>query len=182
MTQRPRDVMLCRIIQRRCELRSTAPRKSALKFRLFNSQFNFITGAILFGAMLIAADGDPMPEELLIILAAEAVLLVFVTAMTLHVGRMDVLKGRSLKRAPGALTRNMRSQGSIGARVRDSMRLTGRWPGVARSKIFELSRRPGPIRGTRTNLRTKVRSVSCLWGRLIARSQHKTDREDPSGH
>ena len=132
--------------------------------------------------MLIAADGDPMPEELLIILAAEAVLLVFVAAMTLHVGRMDVLKGRSLKRAAGALARSMRSQGSIGARVRDSMRLTGRWPGVARSKIFELSRRPGPIRGTRTNLRTKVRSASCLWGRLIARNQHKTDREDPSGH
>jgi hypothetical protein len=123
-----------------------------------------------------------MPKELLIILAVEAVLLVFVAAMTLYVKRMDVLRGRSLKQAAGALARNMRSQGSIGVRVWDSMRLIGRRPGIDKSKIFELSRRPGPIRGTPTNLRTKVRSVSCLWGRLIARSQHKIDREDPSGH
>jgi hypothetical protein len=97
-----------------------------------------------------------MPEELLIILAAEAVLLVFVTAMTLHVGRMDVLKGRSLKRAAGALTRNMRSQGSIGARVRDSMRLTGRWLGIAKTNMLWLSQRLGPIRSARTILRAKV--------------------------
>jgi hypothetical protein len=122
-----------------------------------------------------------MPEELLIILATEAVLLVFVTAMTLYVKRMDVLRGRSLKQAASALARNTRLQGSIGARVRDSVRMTGRWLGVARSNIFRFSRRPGPIRGPRTNLRTKVRSASCLWGRLMAHSQQKTDREDPSG-
>jgi hypothetical protein len=39
-----------------------------------------------------------MLEELLVILGAEAALLVFVTAMTLHVKRRDVLSRRLFKR------------------------------------------------------------------------------------
>lgn len=36
-----------------------------------------------------------MPDELLVILGAEAAILVFMAAMTLHARRMDVRSGRS---------------------------------------------------------------------------------------
>ena len=40
-----------------------------------------------------------MPDELLVILGAEATVLVFVAAMTLYARRMDVLSGRSFERS-----------------------------------------------------------------------------------
>jgi hypothetical protein len=52
-----------------------------------------------------------MPVELLVILGAEASILGFVAAMTLHAKRMDVLSGRSFERpivSPGGNNRGAR--------------------------------------------------------------------------
>lgn len=68
-----------------------------------------------------------MPVELLVILGAEASILGFVAAMTLHAKRMDVLSGRSFERpivSPGG---NSHLGRSSHRKVRNLLGLTGRW-------------------------------------------------------
>lgn len=52
-----------------------------------------------------------MPDELLVILRAEATMLVFMAAMTLYAKRMDVLSGWSLERSGVSPTGNTHRRG-----------------------------------------------------------------------
>jgi hypothetical protein len=90
-----------------------------------------------------------MPEELLVILGAEAALLVFVTAMTLHIRRMDVLSGQPLERPAASPAGERFSLRSVRARTWDLLRLT-RWVGVARIKPPMGSLRSAARRASRT--------------------------------
>lgn len=60
-----------------------------------------------------------MPDELLVILGAEATILVFVAAMTLHARRMDVLSGRSFERSVASPTGNRHPLRPIRRKPRD---------------------------------------------------------------
>lgn len=64
-----------------------------------------------------------MPGELLVILGAEASILVFVAAMTLYAKRMDVLSGRSFERSVVSSTDNRHPLRSIRRKPRDLLRL-----------------------------------------------------------
>jgi hypothetical protein len=68
-----------------------------------------------------------MPDELLVILGAEAAILVFVAAMTLHARRMDVLSGRSFERSVVLPVENRHPSRSICRRPRVLLRLIRRW-------------------------------------------------------
>lgn len=68
-----------------------------------------------------------MPDELLVILGAEATILVFVAAMTLYAKRMDVLSGRSFERSVVLPAGNRHPSRSIGRKPRDLLRLIRRW-------------------------------------------------------
>lgn len=71
-----------------------------------------------------------MPVELLVILGAEASILAFVVAMSLHTKRMDVLSGRSFEHPIVAPEGNRRSARSPDQEARDLMRFTGRWASI----------------------------------------------------
>ena len=74
-----------------------------------------------------------MPVELLVILGAEASILGFVVAMSLHTKRTDVLSGRSFEHPvvpPGGNSRPARSPNQ---KARDLLRFTRRWAVPSRS-------------------------------------------------
>lgn len=68
-----------------------------------------------------------MPDELLVILGAEAAILVFVAAMTLHARRMDVRSGGSFERSVVLPVGNRHPSRSIRRRPRVLLRLIRRW-------------------------------------------------------
>lgn len=68
-----------------------------------------------------------MPIELLVILGAEATILVFVVAMTLYAKRMDVLSGRSLEHPVVSPRSNRHRPRSIRQKARYFLRLSRRW-------------------------------------------------------
>lgn len=67
-----------------------------------------------------------MPVELLVILGAEASILGFVAAMSLHARRMDVLSGRSFEHPIVSPSGNEHPAWSSRRRARDLLRLIGR--------------------------------------------------------
>lgn len=74
-----------------------------------------------------------MPEELLVILGAEATLLVFVTAMSLYRKRMDVLSELHRRAARGGAGRHSKpSPHSIRARAWVLLSLPKAWTGTGR--------------------------------------------------
>ena len=68
-----------------------------------------------------------MPVELLVILGAEAAILGFVVAMTLHAKRTDVLSGRSFEQPVVPPSGNRHLPRTIRRKARDLLRLTRRW-------------------------------------------------------
>ncbi|MGY4594602.1 hypothetical protein ACVWXL_002348 [Bradyrhizobium sp. GM22.5] len=90
----------------------------------------------------LGQEQNHMPDELLVILGAEATMLVFMAAMTLHAKRMDVLSGWSLERSGVSPTGNTHPPRSIGRKPRDLMRLIRRWDGLTTFDPRNLLRRP----------------------------------------
>lgn len=82
-----------------------------------------------------------MPDELLVILGAEATTLSSVAAMTLYAKRMDVLSGWSLERSGVSPTGNTHPPRSIGRNPRDLRRLIRRWDGLTTFDPRNLLRR-----------------------------------------
>lgn len=115
-----------------------------------------------------------MPEELLVILGAEATLLVFVTAMTLHLKRMDVLSGlhrRAARRFAGR--HNKPLPHSVRARAWALLSLAKTWIGIGRLTPANLWR----LLGSPQSSLTKVRKLSTL----VARTwRPETPRATPS--
>lgn len=68
-----------------------------------------------------------MLVELLVILGAEATILVFVVAITLYAKRMDVLSGRSLEQPVVSPRGNRHRPRSIRQKARYFIRLSLRW-------------------------------------------------------
>ena len=83
-----------------------------------------------------------MPDELLVILGAEATVLVFVAAMTLHARRMDVLSGRSFERSGVSPTGTWHGSQWLGRTAHSLLRLIRRWRGRAAFAPANLLRRP----------------------------------------
>ena len=83
-----------------------------------------------------------MRDELLVILGAEAIILVFVAAMTLYARRMDVLSGRSFERSVASPTRNRHPFRSIRLKPHDLLRLIRRCNGLVTLSARNLLRRP----------------------------------------
>lgn len=67
-----------------------------------------------------------MPDELLVILGAEATILASVAAMTLYAKRMDVLSGRSFERSVAPPTDNGHPPRPVRRKPRDLMWLLKR--------------------------------------------------------
>lgn len=103
-----------------------------------------------------------MPGELLVILGAEATMLVFVAAMTLHAKRMDVLSGRSFERSVVSPTGNRHPLRSISRKTRDLLRLIRRWNGLTTFARLNLLRRFYITRMPRSGLHTRQQTPSRL--------------------
>lgn len=104
-----------------------------------------------------------MPE-LLVILGAEASLLIVVAAMTLHARRMDVLSGRSFERSVVSPTGTRHPQ--PGRRhARDLLGLIRRWIRVAATGRSNLLRQPDLARRLRSVLQTRPQTPSWLMTR-----------------
>lgn len=116
-----------------------------------------------------------MPEELLVILGAEAILLVFVTAMTLHLKQTDVLSGLhrpAARRFDGRP--NSSSPSSIRARAWALLPLTKTWIGVGRLAPANLRLLLGSAQSSLTNARELSTLVARPW-------RPETPRSRPSG-
>ncbi|MCK1744988.1 hypothetical protein IVA80_30280 [Bradyrhizobium sp. 139] len=116
-----------------------------------------------------------MPEELLVILGAEAILLAFVTAMTLHRKQMDVLSGlqrrayrRFVHRQDRPLLRSVR------ARAWALLSLAKTWIGIGRLTPANLRRLLGSAQSSLMQARKLSTLVSYLW-------RPQTTRATPSG-
>lgn len=90
-----------------------------------------------------------MTDELLVILGAEATILVFVAAMTLYARRMDVLSGRSFERSVVSPTGNRHRSRSPRRKPRDLLRLIRRWGDLTTFAPSNLLRRPDITRRRR---------------------------------
>jgi len=107
-----------------------------------------------------------MPGELLVILGAEATILVFVAAMTLHARRMDVLNRRSSERSavsPRLLPRSIRRK------QRDLLRLIRRWVDLTTFAPLNLLRRPDIFRTLVSTLQSRRRTPI----RLVTRTRRQ---------
>jgi hypothetical protein len=119
-----------------------------------------------------------MPDGLLVILGAEATLLVFVAAMTLYARRMDVLSGRSFERSVASPTGNRHPSRSIRRKLRNLLRLIRRWGDLTTFAPSNLLRRPDITRTPRSGLETRPQTPS----RLVTRfRQPGTPAADASG-
>jgi len=84
-----------------------------------------------------------MPDELLVILGAEATILVFVAAMTLYARRMDVLSGRSFEQSEVSPTGIWHRSRSLRRTAHGLLRrLTRRWRDRTRFAPANLLQRP----------------------------------------
>lgn len=102
-----------------------------------------------------------MQDELLVILGAEATILVFVAAMTLYARRMDVLSGRSFQRSVVSPTGNRHPLRSIRQKPRDLLRLIKRrWGDLTTFAPLNLLRRPAITRAPRWGVQTRPQSPS----------------------
>lgn len=105
-----------------------------------------------------------MPEELLVILGAEATLLVFVTAMSLHRKRMDVLSELHRRAARGVAGRHSKpSPHSVRARAWVLLSLPKAWIGIGRLTPANLWRLLGSARSSLTEARKLPTLVARFW-------------------
>ncbi|WP_146101226.1 hypothetical protein [Bradyrhizobium sp. AC87j1] len=107
-------------------------------------------------------DGFHMQDELLVILGAEATILVFVAAMTLYARRMDILSGRSFERSVVSPTGNGHPLRSIRRKQRDLLRLIRRWGGLTTFAFAPLNllRRPDIARTLQWSVQTRPQTLS----------------------
>ncbi len=99
-----------------------------------------------------------MPVELLVILGAEASILGYVAAMTLHTKRMDVLNGRSFEQAIVSPERNKHLPWSLPRKARDLLRLSRRWRDLIAYVPPDLLRHVDITRMRRRILRVRLRT------------------------
>lgn len=119
-----------------------------------------------------------MPDELLVILGAEATMLAFVAAMTLYAKRMDVLSGRSFERSVVSPTGNRHPSRSIRRKPRDLLRSVRRWINLSKFARPNLLRRPGIARTPLSGLQITPQTPS----RLVTRFRRPgTPAADASG-
>lgn len=119
-----------------------------------------------------------MPDELLVILGAEASILVFVAAMTLYARRMDVLSGQSFERSVASPTGNRHPPRSIRRKLRELLRLIKRWVDLTTFAPPDLLRRPDIARTPRSSLQARPQTPS----RLVTRTRRPdTPAADASG-
>lgn len=98
-----------------------------------------------------------MPDELVVILGAEACLLVFTTTMTLRARRMDVLSGRFFERPVISPAGNRHSPQWVRRHAHDLLRLTRTWIDVDRIDRFDFSLWRGLARSLRSSFQAKLR-------------------------
>lgn len=101
-----------------------------------------------------------MPDELLVILGAEAIILAFVTAMTLYARRMDVLSGRSFERSLVSPTGNRHPSRSMRRKPRDLLRLIRRWGDFTTFAALNILRRPDITRTQRRGFQIRPQTPS----------------------
>ncbi len=100
-----------------------------------------------------------MPVELLVILGAEASILAFVVATSLHTKRMDVLSGRSFEHPIVPSEENRRSARSPDQHTRGLLQFTGSWA-VSGTPLTMMLRRILPIWSqTRVRFDTRARGT-----------------------
>src|SRR4051794_18890270 len=97
-----------------------------------------------------------MPDELVVILGAEASMLVFITTMTFRAKRMDVLSGRFFERPVVTTAGNRHSPQWVRRYAHHLHRLTRTWIDVARIGRPDLSQWLGLTGGLRSSLQTKL--------------------------
>lgn len=103
-----------------------------------------------------------MPVELLVILGAEASILGFVVAMSLHARRMDVLSGRSFEHPIVSPAGNEHPARSSHRRARDLLRLIGRaissrsFPPISSRPLMTSMLRPILQAGSQTPARVET--------------------------
>lgn len=108
-----------------------------------------------------------MPDELVIILGAEACLLVFTMTMTLRARRMDVLSGRFFERPVISPAGNRHSPQRVRRHAHDLLRLTRTWIDLGRIDRFDFSQWRGLARSLRSSFQIRLRKPS----RVTARSR-----------
>lgn len=108
-----------------------------------------------------------MPNELIVILGAEACMLVFTMMMTLRARRMDVLSGRFFERPVISPAGNRYSPQRVRRYAHDLLRLTRTWIDADRIGRSDFSQWLGLARSLRSSFQTKLRKPF----RFIARSR-----------
>lgn len=103
-----------------------------------------------------------MPDGLLVIVGAEASILVFLAAMTLYAKRMDVLSGRSFERSVVSPTDSRHPLRPIRRKPRDLLRLLRKWIDLAALAPPDLLRRPDITRTPRSSFQTRLQTPSGL--------------------
>lgn len=117
-----------------------------------------------------------MPE-LVVILGAEASILVFVAAMTLYARRMDVLSGRSFEQSVVTTASSRHSSSPRHRRARDLLRLIRRWGAIAAVALSDLLRRASSPRMARPSPDTRPQTVS--WPVTRPRQPHTSQPKAP---
>jgi hypothetical protein len=97
-------------------------------------------------------------QELLVILGAEASILVFVAAMTVYAKRMDVLSGRTFEQSIDAARGRVHSPPP--RRARDLLPLIGTWLDVAATDRSNLVQRPDLTKTPRSPRQSRSRTLS----------------------
>jgi hypothetical protein len=98
-----------------------------------------------------------MPE-LLVTLGVEALILVFVAAMTLYARRMDVLSGRTFEKSVVARLDNEHPPRSLRRRARDLLPLIRRWFSVPAPDQWNGLRWPDLVRTPRSRHQSRPRT------------------------
>ncbi|UPJ60712.1 hypothetical protein [Bradyrhizobium sp. 192] len=101
-----------------------------------------------------------MPDELLVILGAEATILASVAVITLYARRMDVLSGRSFERSVASPTRNRHPLRSIRRKPRGLLRLIRKWGDLTTFATLNFVRRFDILRALRWGTQTGPQTPS----------------------
>jgi len=131
---------------------------------IYRSHVDFIVDLILDRSQTVyqsflGQDRFHMPVELLVILGAEASILGYVAAMTLHAKRMDVLNGRSFEQPIVSPERNKHLPWSLPRKARDHLlRLSRRWRDLIAYVPPDLLRHVDITRMRRRILRARLRT------------------------
>lgn len=127
------------------------------------SGFNYLIVDLIYGRADRHLNGARlhMPDELIVILGAEASVLIFVTTMTLRAKRMDVLSGRFFERPVVSHASNSHSPQWVRGYAQDLSRFARMWISVAKipAKLWQWLGQTGNVQ---SSLRTKLRIPSQL--------------------